>query len=91
MSKFNVGQKVYLFNSVSMSIEEDSVYAVLFVPIAKPGVAQDSSKSLQEKLSSGQMEVHEQYQLSLHQGVLDASCLFASEDECKAFFRDFFN
>lgn len=91
MSKFQVGQRVYLFNSISLQIESDDVYGVLKVPVAVEDVEQDSGKSIAEKIASGQMEVREQYQLCQHQGILDAECLFESEDGCKEFFREFFS
>ena len=90
MTKFSVGQRVFLFNSLSVKIEEDDVYGALFVPVPVEGVKQDSSKSLAEKLKAGQMKVQEQYQLVGHQGIVDADVLFASEDECRAFYKEFF-
>lgn len=89
MTKFTPGDKCYLFNSISMKIEEDYVYGCLFVPIAVDGVKQDSGKSLAEKLAAGMMEVREQYQLVQHQGIIDADVLFASEEECRKFYVDF--
>lgn len=91
MSKFSVGQRVYLFNSLSMEIEDDLVYGLLYVPIAVEGVVQDSGKDIGERLASGEMTVHEQYQLAGHQGVLEASSLFASEEDCRKFYREFFS
>ena len=88
--KFNAGDRCYLFNSLSVKIEEDYVYGALFVPVPVEGVKQDSSKSLAEKLKAGQMKVQEQYQLVGHQGIVDAEVLFASEDECRAFYKEFF-
>ena len=90
MTKFKCGQHVWLFNSLSMRIEEDDVYGALFVPVAVEGVQQDSGKSIQEKLDAGQMEVKEQYQLCGHQGIVDAEVLFASEEECREAYRAFF-
>lgn len=90
MTKFKCGQHVWLFNSLSMRIEEVDVYGALFVPVAVEGVQQDSGKSIQEKLDAGQMEVKEQYQLCGHQGIVDAEVLFASEEECRAAYRAFF-
>ena len=90
MSKFQVGQKVFLFNSISMKVENDDVYAILFVPVAVEGKEQEAGKRIEDLLKDGQMEVKEQYQLTSHQGVLDAKCLFASEEECKKYFRGFF-
>jgi hypothetical protein len=90
MSKFKCGQCVFLFNSLSVKIEEDVVYGALFVPVAVEGVKQDSGASLSEKLDKGQMEVKEQYQLVGHQGIIDAEVLFASEDECRKFYAEFF-
>lgn len=91
MSKFNCGEHVYLFNSLSMRIEEDDVYGALYVPVPLEGVAQDSGKSIKEKLDAGQMIVKEQYQLCGHQGIVDADVLFASEAECKEAYRKFFS
>lgn len=91
MSKFKVGQRVWLFNSMSMAIEPDEVYGVLYVPVAVEGVAQESQKSIAERLEAGQMEVKEQCQLSMHQGIVDAAVLFASEWECRDFYRKFFS
>lgn len=88
--KLNVGQKCYLFNSLSVRIEEDTVYGALFVPVPIEGVKQDSGASIAEKLAKGQMKVQEQYQLVGHQGIVDAEVLFASEDECRAFYKEFF-
>ena len=89
MSKFNPGDKCYLFNSISMKIEEDNVYGCLYVPIAVDGVKQDSNKSLSEKLAAGMMEVREQYQLLQHQGIIDADVLFASEEDCRKYYIEF--
>ena len=91
MSKFKSGEHVFLFNSLSMRIEEDDVYAALFVPVQVEGVAQDSGKSIKEKIEAGQMVVKEQYQLCAHQGIVDADVLFASEEECREAYRKFFS
>lgn len=90
MSKFKVGQRVWLFNSLSVGIEEDEVYGVLHVPVPVEGVAQDSGKSVSERLASGQMEVREQCQLCGHQGIVDSGVLFASREECVSWYRDWF-
>lgn len=91
MSKFKCGQHVWLFNSLSMRIEEDDVYGALYVPVPVDGVQQDSGKSIAEKLEAGQMKVQEQYQLCAHQGIIDAEVLFASREECVAFYREWFD
>ena len=91
MSKFKCGQHVWLFNSLSMRIEEDDVYGALYVPVPVEGVQQDSGKSIAEKLEAGQMKVQEQYQLCAHQGIIDAEVLFASEDDCRKFYAEFFS
>jgi len=91
MSKFSVGQRVYLFNSLSCKVEEDDVYGVLYVPVALDGVKQDSGKSIREKLDAGQMIVKEQCQLCSHQGIVDADVLFGSEEECRKYYRKFFS
>lgn len=88
--KFEIGQRVYLFNSLSCKIEEDDVYGILFVPVAVEGVQQDSGKSIAEKIKAGQMQVKEQCQLCGHQGIVDAEVLFASEEECRKFYAEFF-
>ena len=46
--------------------------------------------NIAEKIEAGQMKVQEQYQLVGHQGIVDAEVLFASEDECRAFYKEFF-
>lgn len=91
MSKFNVGQRVCLFNSLSLEIESDFVYAVLFAPVAVADKEQHQSEELSKRIAAGELEVREQYQLARHQGVLDGDCLFASEEECRAFYRKFFS
>lgn len=91
MSKFKSGDHVFLFNSLSMRIEEDDVYAALFVPVPVDGVVQDSGKSVSEKIACGQMVVMEQYQLCAHQGIVNAGVLFASEEECREAYRKFFS
>lgn len=88
--KFKPGQRVYLFNSLSMRIEEDDIYGCLYVPVPVEGVTQDSGKGIREKLEAGQMVVAEQYQLCVHQGIIDADVLFASEEECRESYRRFF-
>ena len=90
MSKFKVGQRVWLFNSLSMRIEEDDVYGALYVPVPVEGKTGGEGKSIAEKLESGLMEVKEQYQLCGHQGIVDAEVLFASEEECREAYRRFF-
>ena len=89
--KFEPGNHVFLFNSLSMRIEEDDIYGVLFVPVPVEGVQQDSGKSIAEKIKAGQMRVQEQYQLCGHNGIVDADVLFASEDECRKFYAEFFS
>ena len=91
MNKFKCGQRVYLFNSLSCSIEEDDVYGALYVPVPVEGKVQDSGKSIAEKLDAGQMEVKEQYQLCGHQGIVDADVLFASREECVAYYKKYFD
>lgn len=86
MSKFQVGQEVVLFNSVSCRFEKDTVYGILFVPVPVEGVQQSSDKGVAEKIAAGQMKVAEQYQLVGHQGILDAGVLFASESECREWY-----
>lgn len=88
--KFNPGDHVFLFNSLSMRIEEDDVYGALFVPVPVEGVVQDSGASIAEKVAKGQMKVQEQYQLCGHQGIVDADVLFGSEEECRKRYREFF-
>lgn len=84
MSKFNVGQPVYLFNSMSGKIEKDVVYGILYVP--RKGDAPISA----EDLSKGDYEVCEQYQTLQHQ-ILDAGVLFDTEADCRAFYRNYFS
>lgn len=91
MSKFNVGQRVYLFNSLSLKIESDFVYAVLYAPVPVEEKEQHQMWDLKKRIDEGELEVHEQYQLSRHQGVLDVDCLFASEEECVNFYAVFFS
>lgn len=90
MGKFKCGQKVYLFNSLSMKIEEDDVYGILYVPVPVEGVTQDAGKSVKEKIDAGQMRVKEQYQLCGHQGIVDAEVLFATAADCRKCYREFF-
>lgn len=90
MRKFECGQHVWLFNSLAVRVEEDDVYAALFVPVPVEGVQQDGGKSIKEKIAAGQMKVQEQYQLCNHQGIVDADVLFASEEECREFYREYF-
>lgn len=82
---------MYLFNSISMKIEEDDVYGVISVPVPVEGVVQSSSKSVREKLDDGDTYVAEQYQLCGHQGIVNADILFGSESDCKKFYREFFS
>ena len=67
------------------------MYGALYVPVPVEGVQQDSGKSIAEKLEAGQMKVQEQYQLCAHQGIIDAEVLFASEDDCRKFYAEFFS
>lgn len=90
MAKFELGQRVYLFNSISMKVESDDVYARLYVPVPVEGAEQDGGKSVAEKLAAGLAREQEQYQLCSHQGVLDAEVLFASAADCRAWYRGFF-
>ena len=91
LSKFQCGQHVWLFNSLSMRIEEDDVYGALYVPVPVEGVPQDSGKSISERIAVGQMEVREQYQLCGHQGIVDVGVLFASREECVARYKEYFD
>ena len=90
MMKFKPGDHVFLFNSLSWTVEEDDIYGALFVPVPVEGVTQDSGARIAEKIEKGQMKVQEQYQLCSHQGIVDADVLFASEAECREAYRKFF-
>ena len=89
MSKFQVGDKVVLFNSISCQFEQDEVFGVLFVPVAKEGVEQHRGNGVAWQLLNGEVEVREQCQTLQHQ-IVDAEVLFESEDECKKFYKKFF-
>ena len=89
MSKLDVGQTVYLFNSISLKIEEDQVYGILYVPEPVEGREQHPDKSFAERIESGEQQVVEKVQTLQHQ-IVDAAVLFESEEECVAFYRDFF-
>ena len=86
MSKFSIGDRVFIFNSISCEIESDVVYAILYAPIANAGVEQDQTKSIKQRIEDGEMSVHEQCQTLQHQ-ILDADILFASESDAKEFYR----
>lgn len=88
-NKYSVGDHVVLFNSVSCEIEHDSVYGVLFVPIAVEGKQRDESKTIAEQIEAGLLEVKEQYQTLKH-GIVNAELLFGSEEECRSYYRTFF-
>ena len=90
MSKYDCGQTVYLFNSIACKIEEDNVYCVLYEPVPVDGGEPVGPSSIKERIESGQLAVKERYQLCGHHGILDADILFASPEECKAFYREFF-
>ena len=91
MSKFNCGDRVFLFNGLACEIESDFVYAILYAPILKTGAEQaGNGESLKAKIDSGDMVVKEQYQTCTH-GVVDAAVLFATEEECKKFYLNFFS
>lgn len=88
-NRYDVGQHVCLFNSVSGKIEHDSVYGVLFVPLVVEGQQRDESKTIAEQIKDGVLEVREQYQ-TLQHGIVGAELLFESEEECKEFYRELF-
>lgn len=90
MSKFKVGQRVYLFNSLSLQIESDEIFAIIEQPEAVDGMEFDQNKGIAIQLESGALQVVNKYQLCHHHGVLDESVMFASEEELRKYFRDFF-
>jgi hypothetical protein len=87
MSKFNIGDTVYLFNSISCEVEQDTVYAVLYAPIADTRVEQHTEKSFKERIELGEMKVHEQCQTLQHQ-IVDSEILFESPEKAKAYYID---
>jgi hypothetical protein len=89
-TKYNVGQEVFLFNAVSQKIEKDEVFAVLVSPEPVEGKEMDATLPVSKHLADGNAVVGYRYQLQHHQGLLDEKILFASEDELKVFFREFF-
>ena len=90
MSKFSVGQEVFLFNGQSMEIEPDVVYGVLNVPIPVKGEEPVAGESdFRKQLEAGKFEVREQYQL-MHHGIVDAEALFESEGALREAYRKFF-
>lgn len=90
MSKFNVGDSVTIFNSISCEFEQDTVYGVLYVPIANPEVEQHTDKTIAQRIEDGEMVVHEQYQTLQHQ-IVDAGVLFADEAEARKFYLELLN
>lgn len=86
MSKFKIGDDVYIFNSLSCEIEKDTVYAILYAPIADLKKEQHSDKSIKERIASGEMNVKEQCQTLQHQ-ILDADVLFESPEKAKEFYK----
>lgn len=89
MSKFEVGQTVFLFNSISLKVESDEVYGVLYVPEAAEGKEQHPDLSFAERIENGEQEVSEKVQTMQH-NIVDSDVLFASAEECVAFYREFF-
>lgn len=85
MSKFHVGDEVVIFNSISCAFEKDTVYGVLFVPVANTEKTQHTEKSIAERIEAGEMVVKEQCQTLQHQ-IVDADVLFASEQEARDFY-----
>ena len=89
-TKYNVGQEVFLFNAVSQEIEKDEVFAILVSPEPVEGKEIDALAIVSKQLADGSVKVGHRYQLQHHQGLLEEKILFASEDELKVFFREFF-
>ena len=87
MSKFSVGDRVVLFNSISCNFEQDEVFGVLFVPVPVEGKEQHREKGVAQQLADGEVEVREQCQTLQHQ-IVDAGVLFKSEEEARAFYLD---
>lgn len=90
MSKFKVGQRVYLFNSLSLQIESDEIFAIIEQPEAVDGKEFDQNKDISSQLEAGVLQVVNKYQLGHHHGVLEEGVMFASEEELRKYFRDFF-
>ena len=63
MSKFNPGDRVFLFNAQVPAIESYDVYAVLRMPVTVKGKYQEDSLGIAGNLEAGNTEVHDQYQL----------------------------
>lgn len=89
MSKFKVGDRVFLFNSISMKVESDQVFAIIYAPIPVEGKEQNSAKDVSKRIAEGEMKVHEQCQTLQHQ-ILDVDVLFRSDAECREHYRKFF-
>ncbi len=79
-----------MFNGVAMQMEHDEIFAIMVAPMPVQGKEVDPRKPISESLKAGDLVVGVQYQLQHHQGLLEEKILFASEEECKAFFREFF-
>lgn len=89
-TKFSVGQDVVLFNGLTMCFDHDEVYAIVLQPQQVEGKDVDVQKKVSESLKEGTVEVKAFYQLQKHQGLLDESILFESEEACKEYYREFF-
>ena len=90
-TKFSVGQEVCLFNSVTQEIEHDEVFAIMVGPSPVKGdEGIDPTQPVSVGLKKGILAVGWHYQLQHHQGLLDEKILFSSEEELKAFYREFF-
>lgn len=87
-SKFSVGQEVVLFDSLACEFKKDVVFAVYYAPVPVEGVEPHLERGVKERLDAGEVEVREQYQL-VRGGIVPSDRVFASEDECRAFYREF--
>lgn len=87
-TKYGVGQEVAIFNGVSMQIEHDEVFAILLGPMPADG---KETFNPEEPISKQMVKVEPKYQLQHHQGLLEEKILFESEEELKAFYKEFFS
>ena len=90
MSKFNPGDRVFLFNAQVPAIESYDVYAVLRMPVTVKGKYQEDSLGIAGNLEAGNTEVHDQYQLVPNR-IVDEAVIFGSEAECREWYRNWFN
>lgn len=82
-----MGDRVVLFNSISLKFENDSAFGFVVAPEPVPGKEQHADKTVADAIKDGEKHLVISVQ-TLQHGIVNQDVLFHTEKECKEYYVD---